>query len=101
MVKNPLASSGDARDKGLIPGSGRSSGERHGNPPQYSCLENPMDKESWWVTVHGITKSWTLLKRFSTTQIYYINDGVTIEYLSGIKVKLNTCIIHRIIPDTL
>ena len=46
-------------DPGLIPGSGRSSGEGNGNPLQYSCLENPMDKGSWWVTVHGVTKSQT------------------------------------------
>ena len=47
------------REPGLIPGSGRSSGEGNGNPLQYSCLENPMDKGSWWVTVHGVTKSQT------------------------------------------
>jgi len=47
------------REPGLIPGSGRSSGEGNGNPLQYSCLENPMDKGSWWVTVHGVTNSQT------------------------------------------
>ena len=47
------------REPGSIPGSGRSSGEGNGNPLQYSCLENPMDKGSWWVTVHGVTKSHT------------------------------------------
>ena len=44
---------------GLIPGSGRSPGGGHGNPLQYSCLENPMDGEAWWAAVHGVTKSWT------------------------------------------
>jgi len=44
-----------------IPGSGRSPGEGHGNPLQYSCLENPMDRGAWWATVHGVTKSWTRL----------------------------------------
>ena len=44
-------------DVGLIPGSGRSPGEGNGNPHQYSCLENSMDREAWWVTVHGVTKS--------------------------------------------
>ena len=44
---------------GLIPGSGRSPGEGNGNPLQYSCLENPMDRGAWWATVHGITKSRT------------------------------------------
>ena len=47
------------REPGSIPGSERSSGEGNGNPLQYSCLENPMDKGSWWVTVHGVTKSHT------------------------------------------
>jgi len=44
---------------GWIPGSGRSPGRQHGNPLQYSCLENPMDRGAWWATVHRITKSWT------------------------------------------
>ena len=46
-------------DPSLIPGLGRSSGEGHGNPLQYSSLENPMDRETWWTTVHRITKSQT------------------------------------------
>ena len=58
MVKNPPASAGDMS---LIPGSGRSLGEGDGNPLQYSCLENPMDREAWWATVCGITKSQTYL----------------------------------------
>ena len=45
------------RDMGSIPGSGRSPGGEYGNPLQYSCLENPMDREAWWATVHGVTKS--------------------------------------------
>ena len=51
----------DAGDPGLIPGSGRSSGEGNGNPLQYSCLENPMDRGVWQATVHGIAKSQTQL----------------------------------------
>ena len=47
------------RDLGSIPGSARSCGERNGNPLQYSCLENPMDRGDWWITVHGFTKSQT------------------------------------------
>ena len=57
MVKNPPANSGDSRDEGLIPGSGRSSGEGNGNPLQYSFLENPMDRGTWWATVYGVTKN--------------------------------------------
>ena len=52
-VKNPPANAGDA---GSTPGSGRSPGERNGNPLQYSCLENPKDRV-WRATVHGLTKS--------------------------------------------
>ena len=52
---------GDAGDVGLILWLGRSPGEGNGNPLQYSCLENPMDREAWWATVHGVTKSWTRL----------------------------------------
>ena len=46
-------------DPGLIPESGRSPGEGNGNPLQYSCLENPMERGTWWVTVYGVTQSWT------------------------------------------
>ena len=53
VVKNPLANAGDV---GSIPGSGRSPGERNGNPLQYSCLANPMYKGAWWTTVHGVAK---------------------------------------------
>ena len=62
VVKNLPANAGDVRDTGSIPGSGRSPGGGHGNPLQYSCLENPMDREAWWATVHRVTQSWTRLK---------------------------------------
>ena len=51
VVKNPPANAGDLRDAGSIPGSGRSLGGGHDNPLQYSCLENPMDREAWWAMV--------------------------------------------------
>ena len=54
------------RDVGSFPGQGRSLGEGNGNPPQYSCLENSMDRGAWWATVHGVAQSWTQLKWFST-----------------------------------
>ena len=57
VVKNLPTDPGDIRDAGLIPGSGRSAGEGNGNPLQYSCLRNPMDRGAWWATVHGITDS--------------------------------------------
>ena len=54
--KNPPANATDTRDKGSIPGSGRSSGEGNGNPLQYSCVGNPMDRGAWRAIVHGIPK---------------------------------------------
>ena len=64
MVKKPPANAGDVKVMGSIPGSGRSHGEGHGNPLQYSGLENPMDRGAWWATVHVVTKSWTRLSDF-------------------------------------
>ena len=58
VVKNPPDNAEDIRDVGSIPGSGRSPGGEHGNPFQYSCLENPMDREVWQATIHRIVKSW-------------------------------------------
>ena len=62
-VKVPVCNVGDL---GSIPGSGRFPGEGNGNPLQYSCLENPMDRGTWWATVHGVSKSWTRLSDFTS-----------------------------------
>ena len=58
VVKNlpTNADAGDIRDSRLIPGSGKSPGEGNGNPLQYSCLDNPMDKGTWWAIVHKVAK---------------------------------------------
>ena len=56
VVKNPPANAGATEDSGLIPGLGRFPGEGIGNPLQYSCLENPMNRGVWWATAHGISK---------------------------------------------
>ena len=56
VVKNLPANAGDARDTNSIPGSGRSPEEGHGNPLQYSCPGNPMDREAWQATIHGVSK---------------------------------------------
>ena len=61
VVKNLPANTGGAGDVGSIPGSGRSLGGRHGNRLQYSCLENPMDREAWQTTVHRVQRSHTRL----------------------------------------
>ena len=59
VVKSLPASAGGIRDKSSITGLGRSPGGGHGNPLQYSCLENPMDRGAWRATVHGVAQSWT------------------------------------------
>ena len=59
---NPPAKAGPTGNAGSIPGSGRSPGEGNGNPFQYSCLENSMDRGAWWATVHGVAKNQTRLK---------------------------------------
>ena len=57
VKKNPPANAGDTIDAGSIPGSGRSPGVGNGNPLQYSCLKNPMNREAWQATVHGVPTS--------------------------------------------
>ena len=57
VIKKPSANAGDSGDAGSMPGSGRASGKGNGNPLQYSCLRNPMDKGAWEATVHRVTQS--------------------------------------------
>ena len=72
-VKNLPANAGDARDRGSIPGLGRSSGVGNGNPFQYSCLENSMDRETWWATVHGVAKSQTGLSNYHSHSLLIVS----------------------------
>ena len=72
MVKYPPANAGDIRDLALIPGAGRSPGGRHGNPLQYSCLQNPMDSGAWQATVLRVTENQTRLKPLSTYTSKYL-----------------------------
>ena len=67
MVKNPPANAGDTGDAGSIPGLGRSPGVGNGNPLQYSCLEDPMDRGAWRAIVHRVAKSQTRLRGSTTT----------------------------------
>ena len=69
VLKNPPASVGDTRDTSSIPGLGRSFGVGNGNPLQYSCLGNPMDRGAWWTTVRRVTKSQTQLSTRRHTHI--------------------------------
>ena len=65
VVKNLPANAGHVRDMGSIPELGRSPGVGNGTPLQYSCLENPMDRGAWWITVHRVAENQTQLKRIS------------------------------------
>ena len=91
MVKNPPTNAGDIRDVGSIPGLGRCPGGGHGNPFQYSYLENPMDREAWQVTIHRVSKSRTRLKLYlvSTRKPPNINRkwGQTTSWSSLISIS--------------
>ena len=98
VVKNPPANTGDIRDAGSIPEPGRSPGEGHDNPLQYSCLENPMDREAWWATVCGLKRvghNWrdsvrTHMHTHTHTQLYGFSHFLTHPSLelSSLKVHL-------------
>ena len=71
MSKESTCNEGEAGVMGSIPGSEQSRGGGHGNPLQYSCLENSMDRGAWKATVHGVAKSWTQLKTLGIHELYY------------------------------
>ena len=74
VVKTPPSNPGDVRDAALIPGSGRSREGGPGDPLQYSCLENSVDRGAWWTTVHSVTQSQTQLKQLSMhTDVSYLD----------------------------
>ena len=97
-------------DLGSVPGLGRSPGEGPGNPLQYSCLENPMDREAWWATVHGIAKSRTRLSDFTHSQgkprkqtveftsLDLLSDGTAIPTLPHWHVS--DLVSQRLFPDS-
>ena len=66
-----ICNAGDMGEVGLIPGLGRSLGEGNVHPLQYSCWENTMDRWAWWAIAHGVTKSWTWLKRQHACRQFY------------------------------
>ena len=78
-VKNPPANAGDVN---LIPGSERSPRVGNGNPLQYSCLGNPMDRGAWWATVHGVAKSQTRLSKYAATAREGSPKVARVEYFS-------------------
>ena len=71
----------NAGDPGSIPGSRRSPGEGNGNPLQYSCLDNPMDRRAWWATVHGVTESRTQLSDCTSVAGYKISTQKSLAFL--------------------
>ena len=77
-----------------VPGSGRPPGEAHGNPLQYSCLENPMDRGAWRATVHRVAKSRTLLKRLSTRDDSAGSEGFCSSNLVVNKVAWRELLAH-------
>ena len=108
MVKNPPGNAEELRDMGSIPRLGRFPEGRDGNPLQYSCLENPMDRGGWWATIHTVAKSQTRLKRFSgglyiwnLTFCYYqfINFiSLTVKYMLYEK-SFSTVLPYFIMPN--
>ena len=100
--KESACNAGVTGDTGPIPGSGRSPGEGHGNPLQYSCLENPTNREAWWATVYKVSKSRTRLKQLSRkagmTQQVKITQATQISACLGSNFKhgraVSLCLVH-------
>ena len=92
VVKNPLASAGNLRNMGSIPGSGRPPGGGHGNPLQYSCLENPMDRGAWRATVHRAGHGWSDLAYIHRTRAALFRFWCAYQ-LPGILIKAEILIL--------
>ena len=95
VVKIPPSNAGDVRDTSSIPGSGRPPRGGHGNPLQYSCLENPMDRGVWWAIVHGVANSGNNCRNLVGTQYYLglstlLQMAFSVLWLSGIPLFIGT-----------
>ena len=78
------ASSYNVGDLGSIPGLGRSPGEENGNPLQYSCLENSIDRGAWWTTVHGVAKSQTRLSDFFFLSFFQVLNSASLQVFTNV-----------------
>ena len=87
--KEPACNAGDGRDARSMSGLGKFPGGGHGNPLQYSCLENPMGRRAWWATAHMVSKSWTWLKWYSM-HTFYICVVIHVFYKDGIVLQLSS-----------
>ena len=98
MVKNPPANASKGRNVGLIPGWGRSPGEGHSNPLQYSCMENPIDKGAWWASVYGVAQSRTQLKRLSSSSsIEIFSNYLWNSFLCKLRGCVCACVLSRLV----
>ena len=88
VVKNPSANAGDVRDVGSNPGSGRFSGERSGNPFQYSCLGNPMDSRTWRATVRGSQRDATKATEHTQLIRFVALQTLTTQHCEAIRLQL-------------
>ena len=95
VVKNLPADAGDIRDAGLIPMLERSPGGGHGNPLQYFCLENPMDRGAWWAAVCRVAESWAWLKQLSmhALSFNFLNSKLGLHKILQIRHLSNCCIV--------
>ena len=103
MAQGLKNSAAIAEGVGSIPSLGRSLGEGNGSPLQYSCLENPMDREAWWATVHGVAESWTRLSVHTYTHIPEINTMLHVNFMSIKihKIFLKTQLIYLYLSSSL
>ena len=83
------ANVGDARDRGLIPGLGRSPGVGNGTPLQYACLENPMDRGAWWATVHRVEKESDMSGGACTIRIFTCNMAEMADFFTLAEITSN------------
>ena len=85
MVKNLPVDAGDVTDAGLIPGSGRSPEEGNGNPFQYSCLGNPVDRGAWWATDHGVAKESDTTSSLNNNHLERPSTSLVLEGLYSVS----------------